>query len=430
MGLRKRGKSYEARVQVRGQQFSKVVGTNKAEAKAVQQELEAAAAEARLSDIAFNKLQKLRGDTKVVTFAQAAEAYLLERQHLKASSMKAWQSILNTHLLPEFGKRAMREITPANIRAFQSRLAAEKVNGERVRSESRVNTIMQPLRTICATALLDGVIEADPCVRVKRLKEPPVKVDPLSKEELELALRHVDAHYRPFFTCLAYTGARPSELQALRWTDLDWHRNEFQINKARVRGNEGKTKTPAGNRVVPMLPQVQSSLRELQERTVVHAQYVFLNKRGKPIDKHMDEVWARALRKAGMRHRPSYQLRHTFASLCLAAGVQPAYIAGLMGHGKDLQTFYEHYARFIQAENETQQAKLTAAFQKAPQNSGASVIRLDKNWTNYQNAGLLEAETGTGLDSSIVMGQTRGIEPPNTGTTIQCLNLLATPATA
>lgn len=53
--------------------------------------------------------------------------------------------------------------------------------------------------------------------------------------------------------------------------------------------------------------------------------YVFTTKSGQPIDKHLDHVWRTALRKAGLRHRPSYQLRHTFASLCLENGVTPGW---------------------------------------------------------------------------------------------------------
>jgi integrase len=55
--------------------------------------------------------------------------------------------------------------------------------------------------------------------------------------------------------------------------------------------------------------------------------YVFVNKVGKPIDKHLDEVWGRALKKAGLRHRPSYQLRHTFVTTCINKNLPLPYIS-------------------------------------------------------------------------------------------------------
>ena len=59
----------------------------------------------------------------------------------------------------------------------------------------------------------------------------------------------------------------------------------------------------------------------------------------------MRRVWARALRKAGVRFRPMYQTRHTFASLMLAAGEPPGWIAAQLG--QSLETFFRRYARHI-----------------------------------------------------------------------------------
>ncbi|PZM77760.1 MAG: hypothetical protein DKT66_26130 [Candidatus Melainabacteria bacterium] len=80
-------------------------------------------------------------------------------------------------------------------------------------------------------------------------------------------------------------------------------------------------------------------------------------KSGQPIDKHLDHVWRSALRKAGLRHRPSYQLRHTFASLCLENGVTPGWLANVLGHST-LQTTFKHYARFIKDTSRENEARL------------------------------------------------------------------------
>lgn len=398
--LRKRNGNYQVRVQVNGVQFAETVGSDRKKAQAVQKELESLAADARLSDVAFSKLKTLKDREKVITFQEAAAAFLEERKHLKHSSSLQWNSILTGHLIPEFGQMALREITPARLRQYQSKLATDVVRGGMTRSARRVNTILQPLRTIFATAVADGIIESDPCVRLKRLSEPPTDVDPLDEAELQLALAAVDEHYRPFFITAAFTGARPSELQAITWADIDWRKEVFQVNKARVRGVEGKPKTPAGNRTVPMSQPVIVALGELQGRKLRHPKYVFTTHKGEPITKHMDRVWARALRKAGIRHRASYQLRHTFASLSLLAGLPPGYIAKVMGHGKDLQTFFRHYARWVETETNAAEAKLKAAFSKTPQNLSAKSERLDKNWTNEGKGLSLVPESLTNIASS------------------------------
>jgi integrase len=96
-----------------------------------------------------------------------------------------------------------------------------------------------------------------------------------------------------------------------------------------------------------MLSLVRASLEQVKKQDTMHLDgYVFTTKSGQPIDKHLDHVWRTALRKAGLRHRPSYQLRHTFASLCLESGVTPGWLANVLGHST-LQTTFKHYARFI-----------------------------------------------------------------------------------
>ncbi len=84
---------------------------------------------------------------------------------------------------------------------------------------------------------------------------------------------------------------------------------------------------------------------------------VFTTKTRQPIDKHLDHIWRTALRKARLRHRPSYQLRHTFASLCLQNGVAPGWLAQVLGNST-LQTTFKRYARFIKGTSKKNEGKL------------------------------------------------------------------------
>lgn len=112
---------------------------------------------------------------------------------------------------------------------------------------------------------------------------------------------------------------------------------------------------------------ITEELEQLKDRDTANLDgYVFTTKNGQPIDKHLDHVWRTALRKAGLRHRPSYQLRHTFASLCLQSGVAPEWLANVLRHST-LQTTFKHYARFIKdtsRENETRMEQLLTPSQR------------------------------------------------------------------
>jgi integrase len=57
-------------------------------------------------------------------------------------------------------------------------------------------------------------------------------------------------------------------------------------------------------------------------------------------------VWRPTLKAIGIRHRDARQTRHTFATLCLMAGMNPAYVSRQMGH-TNAKMFFEVYSKWI-----------------------------------------------------------------------------------
>ena len=78
------------------------------------------------------------------------------------------------------------------------------------------------------------------------------------------------------------------------------------------------------------------------------------------LDNWRKRVWYPALDKAGLERRPPYQLRHTFATLSLAAGASIEWISRYMGHS-DIRATLRYYARFL-PETETRNLALLDAF--------------------------------------------------------------------
>jgi integrase len=141
---------------------------------------------------------------------------------------------------------------------------------------------------------------------------------------------------------MAWTGARPSELFALRWRDVDFERNEIHISKARVRGTESTPKTKGSNRRIPLFRPARAAL-ELQKPISYsdEHQYVFTRADHGPYNsKNMDLRWKQACIRAGVRPRPNYHLRHTFASQLLASGEQPGETARTFDVRDDLQALW------------------------------------------------------------------------------------------
>jgi integrase len=100
-----------------------------------------------------------------------------------------------------------------------------------------------------------------PLVGVKMLREEKTEVDPLASDEVEALLAKCPAWWRPYFTVSFWSGARPGELAALKWGNVDWRTNKFRILARRYRGNESTPKTKSSTRDVDMLQPVIDALK-------------------------------------------------------------------------------------------------------------------------------------------------------------------------
>lgn len=175
----------------------------------------------------------------------------------------------------------------------------------------------------------------------KKQREKPA-IEPFTLEEVARIIEACPLQYKAIFTVWAWTGARPSELAALTWSDVDLERGSITICKGLVKGKwAGSTKT--GNaRLVPLVSGALAIMRSLPQRDGL----VFTTGTGHPIDHNLATIFKHACKRAGVKHRRSYMLRHTFASNALAAGASMMFVSGTLGHA-NIRTTMEHYARFL-----------------------------------------------------------------------------------
>jgi integrase len=106
------------------------------------------------------------------------------------------------------------------------------------------------------------------------------------------------------------------------------------------------TKTVASEREVDLVPGLLFELQTLAAAGC-DGHYVFTGPSGVGLDwnNFRQRNWCRLLQTAGVRSRPPYQCRHTFAANLLTAGANPHYVAHQMGHST-LAMVIRHYARW------------------------------------------------------------------------------------
>jgi integrase len=252
--------------------------------------------------------------------------------------------ILDKHLLPAMGELRMAQIDRPRVLALRTHLAT---SGERQRSPATTNKIMGILSMIMAEATLRLSI-TNPCASVKRLKLKRTDIQPFTMDEVSLLVRSVRADYSDYLLVRCLTGMRSGEVHGLRWDCVDFERREIRIRETYAHGRVEYTKTDGSQREIWMSQPVFDALRRMQSRTGALGQYVFCAQGGTPIDNHnfIKRVWNPLLRHLGLKVRRPYEMRHTCATLWLAAGENPEWIARQLGH-TTTEMLFRVYSRYV-----------------------------------------------------------------------------------
>lgn len=256
------------------------------------------------------------------------------------------RSTLDGHLLPVFGQKKVSSITKGEVLKFRSTLAKVSNGNKEGLSPDRINHIMTPLRMILADAA-DRHNFTTPFIGIKPLKVPRTEVDPFSLDEVRQFLAKVRADFRDYYIVRFFTGMRTSEIDGLKWSNVDFERRQILIRETVVMGEEDTTKTDSSRRFIEMSRPVNEALLSQYKVTGAKEGFVFCTRTGEPYNYSniTKRIWYPTLRLLGLKKRRPYQTRHTTATLWLASGENPEWIARQMGHSttKMLFTIYSRY---------------------------------------------------------------------------------------
>ena len=176
----------------------------------------------------------------------------------KASTLAQYEQVLKSQLAPAFRDLRVSQITESRVLQLMTHLQDEGL------SARRINLILLVVKSVVRAAVRRRYLREDPLSDVRTLKEPRTEVDPLAPEEVSSFLAVCPTWWRPYFTVAFWTGARPNEMAALKWGDMDWASSSFRIRAGRYRGVEGTPKTPSSVRDVDVLSPVADALRAQQ----------------------------------------------------------------------------------------------------------------------------------------------------------------------
>lgn len=284
-----------------------------------------------------------------VTFKEFANQWFQEIQvEWRQSHIRNVNSILENSLIPEFGGTQIAHITKSNILEFRAKLAQRKGRGNNVMlSPKTINSHMAVIRMVVDEAA-DRFGFETPYRNIKPLKLKKSHIEPFSLKEVERIISQVRPDFRNYYIVRFYTGLRTGEVDGLKWKHIDFEKCEILVRETLIRGQTEYTKTDGSQREIPLLGPVLDALKRQHAVTRHKSEYVFCNRLGEPLDHNniTKRVWYPLLRRLGMKKRRPYQTRHTAATLFLASGENPEWVAKILGHSST-EMLFKVYSRYI-----------------------------------------------------------------------------------
>lgn len=303
------------------------------------------------------------------TFKQVADDWLKQYANdVKISSVRTREKAIK-HVLEHFGTKPIQSITKRDYQAFIDNISAKY-------SDSYVTGIMTSTNMIFKYAHDMKLIKTLPTENIKRPKKQvtveelegnEIKQKFLEKDELLQFLEVAKNHHAPknsfeLFTTLAYTGLRIGELQALKWSDIDFENNTISITKTYFNPTNHKkkyqllppkTESSVGkisvdHNVIEMLKDYKINKQDTWKNELyVDNNFVFTDVNGYPLVLTKLQNWIQAImQKTDITNKQisTHSFRHTHCALLIEAGVHIKEIQERLRH-KDITTTMNIYAK-------------------------------------------------------------------------------------
>lgn len=295
-----------------------------------------------------------------ITFREYAERWRLMQPH-RGSTAANVERCLRLHAYPVFGDRRLVSIRPSEIQAWVTGLV--EVRG--FTAQTARNSAAK-VKQVFNAAVRDGIVQRSPCAGVKLPSVPHVEIVPLAAGQVSDLASAVPHRYRALVILGASTGLRPGELFGLQVKHIDFSRRMVKVEQQlqRVPGGKGvhvcPPKTRRSHRRVPLPRIAATSLKEHLDNFPAHGEeFLFRNEKGEPIhsSRFYEQTWRPAIAKVKLpKGTGPHALRHTYASLLIAAGESVKVVSERLGHTNAAMTLNVYSHLFPESEVRTRAA--------------------------------------------------------------------------
>jgi integrase len=294
-------------------------------------------------------------ENAIPTFGEYAQDWLNSKE-IQAGTRRNYKRSLNQHWMPSLAHVPLNKITSMALR----KIAADT----KWASSSAKRIAMSHAGAVFKTAVFDDLIPRNPMASVELPARVKKVIDPFERTEAERIVDHLYAEltgtmkvYAAYFEFAFFSGMRPGEIYALRWDEVDIDKRLAHVCRIVVDGGIAERTKTGNSRMVMLNSRALHALaaaravqteRAHQRRMFPDSPYVFPPTKNSEFIQQAsvtDKHFKAALTTLGVRSRPQYNCRHTYATMCLMSGITPAFIANQLGHS--VRMLLTTYARWV-----------------------------------------------------------------------------------
>jgi integrase len=271
------------------------------------------------------------------------------RGGLRPTTYASYAMLTRQHVIPRLGGLQLQRLTPTAINALYQELAEHgRVRGGGPLSASSVRRVHAVLHRACHDAVRWGRLTVNPVDGAdppKASAEHPDRLAVWTAEQLSAFLGHVsDDRLYALWRLLAMTGMRRGEALGLGWDELDLEAASVTIRRAWIPvdgvAQMSEPKSKRSRRTIGLDSTTLEALRAHAveqpgwlEGDVAADGFVFTRPDGRPLlPAAVSKAFRGHSRDAMLPPIPLHGLRHTYATLALATGVNPRIVSGRLGH--------------------------------------------------------------------------------------------------
>ena len=312
MSLFKRGEVYWSYFYRDGVRHQYSTGTpNRRQAEAIEAKLK--------EDVNKSRFQIAENDPNI-TFGQLAERFT------ESGSVRPHHEYHLKFLKPYFGDAPVLRLTKSMADEFRG---LRKATNPSIK-DATINRDLSVLRHVLYWGVDEQLIATNPLARMKMARERRTRRQVVSVAEERMLLPAAKGHLHAMIIAALDTGMRRGEITSQRWEDIDFSRRLLFVTRS---------KTPEGeSREIPLTDRLLNYLLQHRQSTGLIVSY-----KDEPV-RIVKRSWKTALKNAKLRHVRFHDLRHTFNTRLMEAGVLQEIRMALMGHspGSKVHAIYTH----------------------------------------------------------------------------------------